>query len=293
MELRMTRRPVMTRIRSAITTAAIACLVASSSALGADFDARAFATYGGTWSLDCASPAVPHLLVTQNSLVVEQGNKRMTGTSLQDAVSYFGPNPPKNLVTTLLAEVRGREQLLFMVYRDKAGLYVQLDGDNKVMAALGKALTAARYRRCAGGAPVAAAPAPSATTSAASTAGARSTQSGPAAASADPARDPKFRALYRKALGARAREPWFTNFLYGDPIFERPITIDGIRYQPFSACKPHDCHDHNALLLYSEAAGIVYGKVFDSGATTLLGSPGPRVAAELNRLWVARFRQQG
>jgi hypothetical protein len=37
---------------------------------------------------------------------------------------------------------------------------------------------------------------------------------------------------------------------------------------------------------------VVYGKVVQKGKSTLIGSPPPAVAAELDKLWKSEFRSQ-
>jgi hypothetical protein len=45
-------------------------------------------------------------------------------------------------------------------------------------------------------------------------------------------------------------------------------------------------------LLYSVAQGVVYGKIVQQRRATLIGTPPPAVAAELDRLWIAEWRQK-
>jgi hypothetical protein len=111
-------------------------------------DAQALKLYGGTYSSDCSSPAAPRLRVVADALMVEQGKKRLTGRDVQPAYSYFGQSPPPDYQVVLLSEVRAGLQLLFIVYRDKLGPYITLDGDSKVQSALGRDLLGRKYRSC-------------------------------------------------------------------------------------------------------------------------------------------------
>jgi hypothetical protein len=52
-----------------------------------------------------------------------------------------------------------------------------------------------------------------------------------------------------------------------------------------------DCSSPAAVLLYSAAQGVVYGKIFQQRRATLIGAPPPAVAAELDRLWLAEWQQ--
>jgi hypothetical protein len=105
--------------------------------------------YGGTYSSDCSRSAAPRLLVVADALVVEAGGKRMIGHNVMAAPSYFGPTPPPNYVMALLSSVGAEATSLgFIVYRDRAGQYIVLDGGPRVMGALGNALAIPHYRRC-------------------------------------------------------------------------------------------------------------------------------------------------
>lgn len=114
-------------------------------------DAEALKLYGGTYSTDCAIPAAPRLRATTDALMVEQGRKRLTGRNVQAAYTYFGNSPPPDYQVVLMSEVKPGVALEFIVYRDKTGLYIMLDGDPKVQAALGKALLGKKYRHCDAG----------------------------------------------------------------------------------------------------------------------------------------------
>jgi hypothetical protein len=134
-------------IRSLICGAAAAVVATSAPAWAQKLDAQALKLYGGNYSSDCSNASAPRLRVAADALMVEQGNKRMTGSNVQAAYSYFGQSPPPDYQVALLGEVRG-EQLIFLVYRDKTGQYITIDGDTKVRAALGKALLDRKYRSC-------------------------------------------------------------------------------------------------------------------------------------------------
>ena len=48
----------------------------------------------------------------------------------------------------------------------------------------------------------------------------------------------------------------------------------------------------NPSKTYDAAAGVVYGKVYQAGRSTLVGNPPAQVAGELDRLWTQQFRQK-
>lgn len=264
--------------------AAIASLLASAPAASEySLEAEALKLYGGSYSTDCGNPAAPRLRVAE-TLNVEKGNKRMTGEKLMASASYLDPTPPANYQMALLSEVRGGAQLIFVVYRDKAGLYIELMGDPKVetalTAVLGRAQFKSKYRDCdaANRAPVAksvVAPAASNTDS---------------VENWDYVRDKKFKAILRKAIGAQAREPWISE-LDGPAPPPRLVTVAGIDYRLLAVCKPHDCGDNKLIVLYSPAGKVAYGRIFERGRISIFGRPSADLTAELERLWKSAWQQ--
>ncbi len=260
---------------------ALVGLLAATPALALDFGADSRKRYGGDYSPDCANRAAPRLRVLQHSLLLEVGGNRITGRNVQDAVSYFEPATPPNYLTTLLSDVPGGDQMLFVVYRDAAGQYIEpVAAGGKIEAALKQVLgkmEKAKFRDCAPETHPANIPA--------------AAPAAPAENTWDPLRDEKFRAIYRKALGAKAKQPWLAE-MNGPmpPVGE--VSVAGTNYRNIAVCKPHDCHDHNLVLLYDPAKRVVYGHLHESGRVTLLGRPSSVLAKELERLWRAAWRQQ-
>lgn len=244
-------------------------------------DAETLKLYGGTYSADCSSAAAPRLRVASDTLAVERGNKRLTGRNVQASYSFFGQSPPPDYQVALLSDVRPGLQMLFIVYRDKSGQYITLDGDTKVQAALGRDLLGRKYRSCNPATNVAPRlPAPAASKA-------------PADAVIGPPElllDPKFKSIYYKALGAKVKEPWLAQ-LDGPAPPVKKISVAGTEYLLASACKNHDCGDNNTVLLYSPVQGVVYGKILQQGRASLLGAPPAAIAVELDRLWAAEWRQ--
>jgi hypothetical protein len=104
--------------------------------------------------------------------------------------------------------------------------------------------------------------------------------------------DPKAKAAYYKALGPLSKEPWLAT-LDGPSSENKAIKVAGADFVKIATCKNRDCYDNSVLLLW--AAGtpdVVYGKVYQRGKSTLIGSPPPAVAAELEKLWKTEFRSQ-
>lgn len=101
--------------------------------------------------------------------------------------------------------------------------------------------------------------------------------------------DPKAKAAYTKALGPLAKEPWLAR-LDGPSPQNRAVKVAGTDFVLLAACKNHDCADNNTVLLWS-APDVVYGKVYQRGKSTLIGSPPPAVASELEKLWKTEWRR--
>ena len=254
-------------------------------------DSHTMKAYGGTYQVDCSNNASPKATVFADALVFLDGDKRVAGSKVQAAAAYFGNSPPPDYRTVLLSEIPGGQELLFTIYEDKSGYYLKVDGDQKTMAAIGKPLSGKKFRRCDGTAKLtqaAAAPA--------------------AQGKGDPNKtfkgyaldelgasgllyDPKAKATYYKTLGPLSKEPWLAK-LNGPSPQNKKVKVAGGDYVLVSVCKNHDCADNNTVLLYSGAQDLVYGKVYQSGKSTLIGSPPPPVAAELEKLWKAEFRSQ-
>lgn len=103
--------------------------------------------------------------------------------------------------------------------------------------------------------------------------------------------NPRAKATYFNALGPLVKGPWLAN-LDGPSNEFRPVKVNGADYMLGSTCKNHDCHDHTVVLLWLGEQNVVYGKVVQKGRSTLIGSPPPAVAAELEKLWKSEFRSQ-
>ena len=239
--------------------------------------------YGGTYSTECGNPTAPRVRVAEK-LTIEQGNKRMVGNNLMAAASYLGPEPPPDYQMALLSEVRRDARLIFLISRDKRGLYVELMGeDPKVEAALiamlGRTQYKAQYRDC------------DVTDRVPLTKPVQAPSAKPTTiASWDYLHDRPFQALYRKALGPKASISWIAK-LDGPSSGTKVVSAAGADYRLLAVCKPHDCGDNNLVILYSTTDKTVFGKIFERDRSTLIGNPSPALATELERLWKAEWRQ--
>jgi hypothetical protein len=274
----------MSEFRRAGSYVAVAvALVAVSSSWSADWDADAVKRYGGVYSTDCRDPSAPRALAEPAGLVVEVGKRRMTATNVQLTMTPYGNQEPApgQEVVMLFGEVRGGHELSFWVHLDRSGQFVELQSDQAVAATLGKELLAQRFRDCDYVRSQRVALQAAAAVRADSKSGS-STRAQPGAS--------RFKSVYLRALGARSTEGWLVSEV-GRPTDDKTVTIDGTSYRVLTGCKPHDCGDNNALVLYAPSTDTVYGKIMVRRIESLIGAPPRTIAGELDRLWRAESRQ--
>jgi hypothetical protein len=104
-------------------------------------------------------------------------------------------------------------------------------------------------------------------------------------------KDAKFKELYVKALGPKAKTAWLAK-MDGPAPTTRKVRVVGSEFVLAAFCKNHDCGDNSAVLLYAADRGQLYGTVYEKGKTTVIGDPPPGLAIELNKLWKKEWRQQ-
>jgi Inhibitor of vertebrate lysozyme (Ivy) len=238
-------------------------------------DADTLKVFGGAYMADCKDPQSAKATVLADALVFLHGDKRIAGGNVQAAHSFFGNSPPDGYRIALLAEAPGGLEMLWIVYEDRSGMYLTIDD----VAMVGKPLVGHKFRRCDGAPKRAVSPPPTAPRSYAMT----ELDAGGILL------DPKAKKAYYKALGPLVKESWLAE-LDGPSKENRKVMVEGTEYVLAISCKNHDCYDNNTVLLYSAAQGLVYGKIYQRGKSTLIGAPPPAVASELNRLWVAQWR---
>lgn len=265
-------------------------LLAVAPAWSRNLDAQALKEYGGTYMVDCASPNSAKASVFANALVFLNGDKRIASNSIETGFAFFHPSPsPPGFRVSLINTGPAGHEMLWHVFQDGAGQYLVFEhGDAKTTATIGTALAQQKFRRCGGDAP------------------ARAMATQPPAAVPLPAspkrvyalhelsapgilQDANARAAYFRALGALRREPWLAR-LDGPSGTNKKLTVAGTPYLFASACKNHDCFDHNTVLLYSAEQNLVAGLVYQRGRAVLIGAPSPVLARELGRLWRQEYR---
>ncbi len=226
--------------------------------------------YAGAYASNCSNPNAPRLRILRDALVVEQGDKRVVGRKVQAALAYPDRSPPPDFKLALLGEVRTGSALRFIVFEDKTGTSIRLQADMSLQIALGKTLLTTKYRRC-GDAP-------------ATTAAANSTQNEPMSDAEKILLNPGFKSTYLRVLGPLAREAWLAK-LSGPRPPARRVRVAGMDYLLLAVCKPHDCANFNAALLYAEDRDRLFGKVYQQGRTSFLGETPPEIAHALDTYW--------
>lgn len=269
----------MNAIRYLIQGSVAIFVTVSTPAWSQGLDADTLKAYGGTYMVDCRNPASAKATVFADALVFLHGSKRVAGSNVQAASSYFGNSPPEGYLMALLSEVAGGAEMYWFIFEDKSGRYLNIDGDAKLVAAIGKPLVGQKFRRCDGASQRVTAPPPAPPRSYAMT----------ELSAAGILLDPKAKAAYYKALGSLVKEDWLAT-LDGPSSENKVVAVAGAEYVRAYACKNHDCYDNNTVFLYSASQNLVYGKVYQRGKSTLIGVPPPGVAKELERLWRERFR---
>lgn len=254
-----------------------ACATSAWSQGGLDTDT--FKVYGGTYLADCANPASAKATVFADALVFLHGSKRVAGSNVEPRAAFFGNSSPEGYLLALYSEVPGAGEMYWIVYEDKSGMYLTIDGDTKVVEVIGGLPAGQKFRRCDGGPGRAATPPPAAPRTYALT----------ELSAQGLLLDPKAKAAYYKSLGPLVEEGWLAD-LDGPSSENTKVMIAGTEYVRAYACKNHDCYDNNTVLLYSAYQNVVYGKVYQHGKSTLIGAPPPAVAKELKRLWRELFR---
>lgn len=236
-----------------------------------DVTATSLKNYGGSYSSACQNPAAPRLAVGPNSPVFAHGGQSITGREVLAAYSYFGNTAPAGFVVAFISQIKGKEQMTFLVHEDPRGRYIQIENENnKLSAFLGPARLAAQYRRCDG--PPAATVAP-----------------GAAPFSYEVFATPQFKSQFALIVAPLRQVAWLTRMEGPNSQIAR-VKVGNKEYLRADLCKPHDCHDYNVLFLYAPQRNVLYAHVHQKGQVTLLGDPPRAEAAALGRLWKAQFR---
>lgn len=104
-------------------------------------------------------------------------------------------------------------------------------------------------------------------------------------------KDQQFRKAYHAILGEKAGEKWLST-LNGPSTPATRSSILGVEYLVLQLCKPHDCGEHNILIIYSPASHAVYAKLVEEGKASILGKPSGEISSALHRLYNEQFGPQ-
>ncbi|MDN6887485.1 Ivy family c-type lysozyme inhibitor [Variovorax sp. CAN2819] len=239
------------------------------------------AQYTGRWSANCADNAAAALQVRQDSLIAESGKRRVVAREPQTAYRFFGNSPPpEGFDVALMSDTGKAGAMTFLVYRESRGQYITLDADKPVAGQLGPEMLKQRYWRCNGAAralppsaePAAKVPPP------------------PTGSPAALAQGPAMQKAWRAALGTRETDLWLVR-REGPAPEPQWVTVEGTRYLLHAFCKPHDCYDNNAIALYDQGSGRIYGLVQRNGSNRLVGTPPAALAPRIEKLWREQWRK--
>lgn len=238
-------------------------------------DEQVLSRYGGVYVADCGDAASARAEVFADSLVLQGGGRRLAGLRPQPAYSWFGNSPPEGFALALLATAPQGRAMTWLVFDGPGGRHLLIDDDGLD----GAAPTGMTFSRC-DTLPAETPPPPQPERAYAMD----------ELSAAGLLRDAAARAAYYGVLGPLQDQSWLAD-LDGPSPLNRMVDIAGRTYLLACACKNHDCYDNSVVLLYAAAEGTMYGMVYQSGDSILLGSPPPALARDLERLWREEFRQ--
>ena len=228
----------------------------------------------GVYSNACGDRSQVMIRLYGDVLDIERGTVAVKANRLQVSKTPPTGAPVPDFKAVVRGEVKGGDGVVLVLSHNAKGLFVRIDGGPKSLAPLGPGVVGLQVRHCdpnrnaLPGAPVEARPSAS-----------------------DLLRDARFKTAYLQALGPLAKERWLAR-MEGPAPELRKVKVAGNDFALAATCKPHDCADHNMVLLWTPKPGLLHGLVFQQGRSTLIGNPPPEVAKELQRLWAAEWRQR-
>ena len=254
----------------ALAVLALGAPAASLAALDPATDRRV----AGVFSNACGDRTQVMIRLYGDVLDIEKGALAVKAKRLQVAKAAPVGAPVPDFLAVVRGEVAGGDGVELVLSHGAKGLFARIDGGAKSLAPLGPGVIGQVVRHCDPN---------------------RNALPGvppPAAAlqSSDLLRDPRFKAAYLQALGPLAKEDWLVR-MSGPGTELRKVKVNGQDFALAAVCKPHDCADHNTVLLWTPKPGVLHGLVFQKGRSTLIGSPPPAMAQDLQRLWAAEWRK--
>lgn len=261
--------PSIGKATAAFAVLALTVPAATRAALDPATDSRV----AGVYSNACGDRSQVMIRLYGDVLDIEKGTVAVKAKRLQVAKTLPAGAPVPDFLATVRGEVAGGDGVVLVLSHGAKGLFARIDGGAKSLAPLGPGVIGQVVRHCdpnrnaLPGAPPAV-----------------------ELQSSDLLRDPRFKAAYLQALGPLAKEPWLAR-MTGPGTTLRKVKVNGQDFALAAVCKPHDCADHNTVLLWTPKPGVLHGLVFQQGRSTLIGNPPPAVAQELQRLWKTEWRK--
>jgi hypothetical protein len=229
---------------------------------------------GGVLSDACADTSKGTLVrLYGDVMTVEVNGRKVAAKSFRTLRQSPIQPAPVDFKVAFQGEVPGGDGLLFVLTHNKDGLFVAIVGGAKSLAPLGPGIVGLRLRHCDPNRnALANTPSPT-----------------PLPGAADLLRDARFKKAFLAALGPFGQERWLHE-LSGPAPASQEVVLAGQTFLKASVCKPHDCRDNSLVLLWDHIQGQVYLQLYSRGKDATLGSPPPRIATELPRLWKQEWR---
>lgn len=267
--MRPVPHPRVPAARLAWAAIALALAPPSPAALDPATDRRV----AGVFSNACGDRSQVMIRLYGDVLDIEKGGNAVKAKRLQVAKAPPAGAPVPDFLAVVRGEVAGGDGVVLVLSHGAKGLFARIDGGAKSLAPLGPGVIGQVVRHCdpnrnaLPGAPPAV-----------------------ELQSSDLLRDGRFKAAYLQALGPLAKEDWLAR-MSGPGTALRKVQVQGQDFALAAVCKPHDCADHNTVLLWTPKPGVLHGLVYQQGRSTLIGSPSPAMAQELQRLWKGEWRK--
>lgn len=229
--------------------------------------------YAGVYSNACTDRRALTLKFYDDVMTVERAGRSVTANRVRTSKTHAKAGSAPDFKAVVAGDVSGGDGLVFALHHNADGLFAVIEGGARSLAALGPGVQGQRLRHCD--------PNRNALPGA--------TQANAPQGPPDLLRDARFRAAYRQALGPMAGEPWLARMDGPAPAL-RQVALGGVDYTLAAVCKPHDCADHNMIVLWAPGSGSLIGLVQQRGRKTLLGEPPATLARRIDGLWAREFR---
>jgi len=100
--------------------------------------------YGGEYSVACKDPSALRAKISKEGLSLSRGSRTVNAGFEMDALNYFGrATPPDDFTSALMGK-----GVIFVIYKTKAGLVLDVEGDPAVLKEVGAMKGATKLRKC-------------------------------------------------------------------------------------------------------------------------------------------------